>query len=290
MARDYSSRHDGSQNGNGKRKAGKRPAAAARPVRQKKKPSSGKKPARNGGSRKRGASTVGSGAPGCIWLLCGVFLAVAGASVYYIASRPAGHGPESVSIDLPNGEPAHSEPVQDGDDAGAIDAGNASTGPTEDKNKAEPRFSFYKMLPNYEVEVPAGQHAEQPVSDDNAPHEAEPAATNTSALAPAPSSAPPADAGRAEPDNPPPQPADQGATGPGYVIQAGAFSREDDADRRKARLALLGVSSDIVDVQTASGKTIYRVQSNVFASNDKAHSLARRLQSHGIETMVRQAD
>lgn len=284
MARDYSSRRNNPPDKNGKRKASKRPTPAARPVRQKKtappkkkKAATAKRP-RNGSGAGR-APTVRSGAPGCVWLLCGVCLGIAGLSIYYIASRPSGHGPQSVSINLPNGAPANS------DDSG--DAGNskpaATSASTEHKTekKPEPRFSFYKMLPNYQVEVPAGQRAPAPVTDNAAPHEAEPAA-NT----PAPADAAANDGARGDGGKPASAAPDSGS---GYVIQAGAFSTEGDADRRKAQLALLGVSAEIVDIKTSSGKTVYRVQSDVFNSSNKAQSMAERLHAHGIETMVRQA-
>ncbi|MGB7757446.1 MAG: SPOR domain-containing protein, partial [Salinisphaera sp.] len=241
----------------------------------------------SGGNSGRGTPNIRSGAPGCIWLLCGILLGVAGLSVYYIASRPAGHGPESVSVDLPTGESTHSN------DKNAQDAGHTSTTGSdetgtagENRKKTNPRFSFYKMLPNYKVEVPAGQ--QQPAANDNEPHEAEPAANTPAPSTPSHTAShsnntTPSSSSASAASNP-------GASGPGYVIQAGAFSAENDADHRKAQLALLGVTADIVDIQTSSGKTVYRVQSSVLKSSDTAHSLAQRLQSHGIETMVRQAD
>ena len=80
------------------------------------------------------------------------------------------------------------------------------------------------------------------------------------------------------------------ANGRAYVIQAGAFSTPADADRRKAQLALLGVTADVTSVNTSSGKTIYRVQSTRVDSAGRAQELSQRLKSNGIETMIRQAD
>ena len=144
------------------------------------------------------------------------------------------------------------------------------------------------MLPNYKVEVPAGQQAQQPVTDNNEPHEAEPAVNTPAPSAPAQSAS--RNSSSSTHASSTSSSSSSASTGPGYVIQAGAFSTEGDADHRKAQLALLGVTADIVDIQTSSGKTVYRVQSDVLKSSDRAHALAQRLQSHGIETMVRQAD
>lgn len=283
MARDYSSRRNNPPEKNGKRKPAKRTAPAARPVRQKQKTTPRKK---TGGGSGRSAPSIRAGAPGCIWLLCGLFLGVAGLSVYYIASRPAGHGPESVSVNLPASDAADSNKKNTQDASRTPTTGSDQAGAAaEDQKKTNPRFSFYKMLPNYKVEVPAG-HQQKPVADDNEPHEAEPAANTPAPSAPAQ----PQSASRSNDTAPhASQSSNPGTSGSGYVIQAGAFSAEKDADHRKARLALLGVTADIVDVQTSSGKTVYRVQSSVLKSSDTAHSLAQRLQSHGIETMVRQA-
>ena len=287
MARDYSSRRNNPPDKNGKRKPVKRAAPAARPVRSK--PEAAPRKKTGAGNSGGGTASIRSGAPGCIWLLCGILLGVAGLSVYYIASRPAGHGPESVSVDLPaadsndNSAPGKSSPAaDDADKTGAT----ATAAATPAAKKTNPRFSFYKMLPNYKVEVPAGQT--QPSVDDNEPHEAEPAANTPAPSAPSHTASrsraktTASSASSASSNN-------SGSSGSGYVIQAGAFSAEGDADHRKAQLALLGVTADIVDIQTSSGKTVYRVQSSVLQSSDTAHSLAQRLQSHGIETMVRQA-
>src|SRR5699024_8218083 len=106
MPRDYSSRRNNQSNGNGKRKSGKRPAPAARPVRRKKS-APRKKTDRSNNNRKKGsATTARAGAPGCIWLLCVIFLCVAGAATYYLATRPAGHGPEGTRIQLPDEQSA----------------------------------------------------------------------------------------------------------------------------------------------------------------------------------------
>lgn len=288
MARDYSSRRNNASGGNDKHKTDKRPTSSARPARPRK--NAPRKKTGNSGDNRNNTPMLRSGAPGCIWLLCGLLLGVAGLSVYYIASRPAGHGPQSISIDLPDDESA--ENSADNQSASTDQSSGSNRSPAPEKT--QPRFSFYKMLPNYKVEVPAGQQASKPVNDNHSPHEAEPAA-NT----PTPGSSENAAGDNSHKDSNSGNGGNhQGGNsqsvgndnGAGYIIQAGAFSAEEDADHRKARLALLGVTANIVDIQTSSGKTVYRVQSNVFNSSDKARSLARRLQSHGIESMVRHAE
>lgn len=276
MARDYSSRRNNPPNSSsGKRKTPKRAKPAATSARAKPK-NSAKKSSSGRGPRQNTAPAARSGTPGWVWFACGLLVAIVIGSIYYIASRPAGHGPESVSIDLPDeqSEDADAQPSKKQPEPAAE---------STDDSPSEPRFSFYKMLPNYKVEVPANQRSTQPAPvDAHAPHEAE-ASADTPAPASTAQSQTSGSTSSASSGN------GAGEAG-GYVIQAGAFSTHDDADHRKARLALLGVTARIVDVKTSSGKTVYRVQSGTLNTRTKAQNLAQRLKSHGIETMVRHAD
>lgn len=260
MPRDYSSRRNNRSNSSGKRKSGKRPASAARPVRRKK--STPRKKTASSGNQRRNTASAQTGPSGCIWLLCAVFICVAGGSAYYIATRPAGHGPEGTSLDLPDEQQVTT------DDKSGSEPDHNQPQDKQQKTESKPEFSFYQMLPNYKIKVPEGQEADKPVVDKNAPHETEPTKDT-------------------------PKPAQSGKTAAdasvNYVIQAGAFSTRADADHRKAKLTLLGVTADVVDMHTDSDKTIYRVQSSTLGSRKQAEKLSQRLQSHGIDTIVRQA-
>lgn len=253
MARDYSSRRNNPPPKNGKRKPQKRASPAAKPVRQKKK-------------NRKGSST-----PGLVWLLCGLFIGVTVAAGFYIFGRPAGTpGQEQVSIDLPNGESDSQE-----DESGSAQAAHQDDAKKARPEEAKPRFSFYKMLPNYKVEVGGEQQTRR--TTDSAPHEAEPAhdtPTPSGKSEPTPSQAPVA--GSASNDQ-------------GYIIQAGAFSAADDADRRKAQLTLLGLSANVVDIQLSSGKTVYRVQTDTIDSRSRVDKFMRRLKKKDIDGLVRQA-
>lgn len=255
MARDYSSRQNKPTPGKGKRKPTKRASPAARPVRQTHK--------RNGG------------APAVVWLLCGLFIGVTVAAGFYVFGRPAGApGHEQVSINLPNGEPGTEKPAPD--TAAAAHDDQTKTGQSD----AKPRFSFYKMLPNYKVEVPGQQQNTR--AKPGAPHDEEPSNSTpppVGADAPAPKRA------RGKPLKS--APADAGHR---YVIQAGAFSRAKDAESRKARLALLGMTAQVIDIKLSSGKTIYRVQSAPIGSRSEVDELMNRLDKNQIEGLVRQAD
>jgi cell division protein FtsN len=113
---------------------------------------------------------------------------------------------------------------------------------------AGPRFDFYEILPQFEVVIPEKE-------------------------APASRSAP-------EP---------RAVEEPGsYALQAGSFSALSDADRLKARIALLGVESRIERV-TISGDVFHRVRIGPISDLDRLNRIRRQLRDARVETMVMKA-
>jgi cell division protein FtsN len=70
-----------------------------------------------------------------------------------------------------------------------------------------------------------------------------------------------------------------------YVLQAGSFSSYADADRMKARLALLGVVSRIQKV-SIDDKVYHRVRVGPVDSLDRLNSLRQQLRQAQIEAIV----
>jgi cell division protein FtsN len=70
-----------------------------------------------------------------------------------------------------------------------------------------------------------------------------------------------------------------------YVVQAGAFPDFAAADKVKARLALLGVVSEI-QVADASGTLFHRVRIGPIDNLDELNRLRARLRQNGIEHQV----
>lgn len=70
-----------------------------------------------------------------------------------------------------------------------------------------------------------------------------------------------------------------------WVLQAGAYRKHADADRQKARIALLGVEANI-EAADKQGKSIFRVK--IGPSNDlrELNDLRERLLDHDISTFV----
>jgi hypothetical protein len=73
-----------------------------------------------------------------------------------------------------------------------------------------------------------------------------------------------------------------------YYLQAGSFRSFSDADRRKASLALLGITSAIRKVEV-KGRLTHRVQIGPIKSPSELQQLQRRLSESGIEYLALKA-
>jgi cell division protein FtsN len=89
--------------------------------------------------------------------------------------------------------------------------------------------------------------------------------------APAPASAPRSTAGVGDPFV--------------YFVQAGAFTRNDEAEQQRARLAMLGHAAKITEREQA-GRTVYRVRLGPYPTRDQADALQTKLQDGGIESQL----
>ncbi|MCG5499638.1 SPOR domain-containing protein [Ectothiorhodospira lacustris] len=117
-----------------------------------------------------------------------------------------------------------------------------------------PRFDFYTLLPELEVVVPEPQV--QP---------------------------------RTAPGGPPPPPTPVQQPGR-YLLQAGSFRAQQEADRLRASLALMGVEARIQQV-SVNGDTWHRVQVGPFTDLDNLNRMRERLHANQVQTiMVRVPD
>ena len=74
-------------------------------------------------------------------------------------------------------------------------------------------------------------------------------------------------------------------SGASYILQAGSFQSEAEAEQRKARLALQGHAAAI-QVVTVNGATWYRVRIGPVTGARRADEIRRQLQDNNIETLV----
>ena len=167
--------------------------------------------------------------PGWLWLLAGVAIGVAGAAIYYI-SRPT----------------ARVDAIATTDDA----VKSNSRKKVELPPKETSRFTFYELLPKYEVVIPK----------------------ETLKSKPATTSAPSA---TTEP-----------ASGERYLIQVGSFKSRGEAEGQRANLALLGIESRIESITIDNTETWYRVRIGPERGAQKIQSIMARLDENKIDALV----
>jgi cell division protein FtsN len=145
---------------------------------------------------------------------------------------------------------------------------------------------FINKVPQRSVEQEASQAEKNRNWDPNAPLASKPAAqapASAAATTPAPApKAPPATAAPAP--APPAVKADAAASAPEaftYFVQAGAYSRSEDAEQQRANLALLGMAAKITEREQA-GRTMYRVRLGPFERKDEAEAAKERLGAAGV--------
>lgn len=82
-----------------------------------------------------------------------------------------------------------------------------------------------------------------------------------------------------------PAPATTAATGAEpyvYFVQAGAYTRPEDAEAQKAKLAIQGFTAKTVE-REQNGRTIYRVRLGPMDARDAAEDLQRKIEGAGFE-------
>ena len=178
-----------------------------------------------------------------ISMLFGLAVGLSVAVAVYVKDRQPGQ-PAGQSSSTPRAATTESTPtpasMQD-----ALDDNGETTDDTPAKNEEEKekRFTFYDILPNFEVVTPEEETA---TAVDVAP---------------------------------------QAIVEPGlYVLQAGSFSTNDDADRRRAELALHGIESHIQRVKV-NDRNYHRVYIGPIDDLDELNMLRSRLRAAKIDVL-----
>lgn len=124
----------------------------------------------------------------------------------------------------------------------------------------QPRFEFYRLLNEQEVEVgeqDSGEDAPTPAVPEADPADDPPAASTTE--------------------------------GTRYLLQAGSFRQAEDADSLKARLALLGIQARVQGVELPGGETWHRVRVGPFTDLEQVNGVRARMADQQIESILLQA-
>ena len=119
----------------------------------------------------------------------------------------------------------------------------------------KPTFEFYTILPEMEVVIPD----EELVTP-------EPPETTGSARIEAPEAPLP--------------------SGTAYILQMGSFRKFEDADRMKAKLALIGIEAEIQKVSINNRDTFHRVRSGPYQSQSQLNAVRQLAKENSIATLV----
>ncbi|MCA0243124.1 MAG: SPOR domain-containing protein [Proteobacteria bacterium] len=79
-----------------------------------------------------------------------------------------------------------------------------------------------------------------------------------------------------------------GARGPEpfvFFVQAGAFTRQDEAEQQRAKLAMAGQTARITE-REQNGRVVYRVRMGPFETRNEAESLQGKLQDSAIDSQL----
>jgi cell division protein FtsN len=123
----------------------------------------------------------------------------------------------------------------------------------------QPKFDFYAVLPKMEVIVPKGEGDEQTTSRGSS---SETSGGDKTADKPV--------AGRHDKR---------------FLLQAGSFRNEKDADRRRAELILKGYQARIQPVDMDNGDTWHRVMIGPYDNINTLHRAQDKLAANGVETL-----
>ena len=225
--------------------------------------------ARRGASRKKAAPR--SERQPWFWVLTGLGLGFLIAGIGYLldAQTPV---PESATESAAEG--ASTETVED-----AVETSNT-------------RFDFYRMLPEVEVAAPADAYTSTPrprLEDagggDKTKTDAAPQAKEQAQASGTQQDTPQQDGTQQDTQAESPASNPSGATAGGFLLQAGAFGTHEDADRLKARLALLGLVAKIQPVQVEE-RVLHRVRLGPYQERARAEQVQARLGANSIEAMV----
>jgi cell division protein FtsN len=70
-----------------------------------------------------------------------------------------------------------------------------------------------------------------------------------------------------------------------YFVQAGAYSRSEDAEQQRAKLAMLGVESRLTE-REQGGRMVYRVRVGPFDRREDAESAKEKLSGSGVDSAL----
>ena len=84
----------------------------------------------------------------------------------------------------------------------------------------------------------------------------------------------------------PPAAVDSGSNATSYLLQVGSFRKYEEADRLKAKLALIGLEAEIQTVRVASDENWHRVRLGPFSDRRTLRETRERLRRNQLDALV----
>lgn len=207
-----------------------------------------------------------------IGLLAGVLLALVFA--IWLNRNATPFVEKTKSVDLLPTKPARAEPAR-----GEVAQPTPTTTASVAKENAEkPRFDFYQILPGDKAGA-KGDGAKGDGAKANKTGKSADERTTKSAEADASANA--ANAGKD---------AAKQAAKDSYLLQAGAFQSESDAENLKAKIAFAGLEANVRSVNLPDKGTLYRVRLGPYRSVDELNRIKAALSQNGITAAVVKAE
>lgn len=183
--------------------------------------------------------------PGWVWLFTGLMVGLFVAFLFHLGKTQIQQGGSTPAAS--NNKPAEAKP-------------EPKPEPKTESGEDSPKFDFYAVLPKMEVIVPQNE------TDNGAGSTRKPSTTQK-----------PADTHKPETST--------RNSNEKYLLQAGSFRRNEDADRRRAELILKGFQASIQSVNLESGDSWHRVMIGPYNNLNAMHRAQDKLASNGIETL-----
>lgn len=151
----------------------------------------------------------------------------------------------------------------------------------------KPEFTFHSILPEIEVVIPDDEILPErgstptppPASAPQKPESKPATAISTTTPASTTAATPPATAKSATTQT-------RGEPKANYILQMGSFGKFADADRLKARLALLGIQSQIQRVSINDKEIYHRVRSGPYSNEAEVNRLRKLAKDNQINAIL----
>ncbi|MFZ0257667.1 MAG: SPOR domain-containing protein [Gammaproteobacteria bacterium] len=183
--------------------------------------------------------------PPWVWLLAGLAIGLFVAFLVYLTGHEADNAPLAPPNNGASGSAELSQKKK------AERKGDVLTAKKQPE-PVKPRFEFYTILPEREVQVAEEEMTSSPHSNTTETKVTPNRSTNHTV----------------------------------YVLQVGSFRRHQDADRLKAELALIGLQADIQVVSLGDEDTWHRVRLGPYKDLRTLDETRDRLSEHNMQSIV----